>query len=82
MTLAHAPMNYHVSQFGHSNQETADTYQLGTPITLHRDTLSKIAISSSDLLTMNEPLPFRSLNPIPVLEVATKAICRGKSLWV
>jgi len=27
MTLAHAQMNYHVSQFGHWNQDKADTWQ-------------------------------------------------------
>jgi len=56
--------------------------KIGIPIAFDGDMLSKIAICASRLLTMNTPLQFLRLEPIPVLWLAREAICRGKSFWV
>jgi hypothetical protein len=56
--------------------------KIGTCFTFPRDASSKIAICLFTLLAMQEPPPFRCLNPIAACSFTWNTICVGKTLPV
>jgi hypothetical protein len=58
MTLAQALMNYHVSQFGHWNQEKLTRSKVGTQIAFPWDRSAKLTIWLSIPPATQEPSPY------------------------
>jgi hypothetical protein len=65
-TLAHAQTNYHVSQFGQSNQEKLTSSNIGKQLACYRDQKSKIAVCTYILPQTPEPPASLRRNPISI----------------